>query len=242
MNRKLKKYAEKQSTQFRNEDFLEELKVRQREEKNWHGFLNKRVVSLSVSLSIAIITLTVALLCVLFNKPTTQNMDGKPQVSLQIDPVNDEPPNEIVQPKEYLSDNRISVDSDLNEMNGDLNDFSFVAGEDIKKYIDKEYNEILYYYFNYTSDDELSSIEFKICVNPDYKMVGADKEYDNEGTVASQEIQYSETVKCEDDIYFFTESGKIMTDQEIILIDAEIIGLEENSNFIEILNEIIQAK
>lgn len=240
MNRKLKKYTEKQMAQYRNEEFLEKLKSRQREKTNQHHFYNKKFVSLFVSLSAVLVTATVVLLCVFLIKPAATDSDVGPQAPLQSEPVIEEPTNEI-SPKKYLGGSQI-VDSNLNEVNDALNYFSFATGGRIKKHTDEQYNETLYYFLTYTSEDELSTFEFKICVNPDYKLDEMDEEYDREGVVASREIKFSETVNCEDGIYFFTESGRITTDREIILINAEIIGFEENSNFIELLNQIIQEK
>lgn len=243
MNRKLKKYAEKQMAQYRNDEFLEELKSCQREKKNQHVSFNKKVVSLCVYLSVAIITLTVALLCVFLIKPTTSDAGVETQTPLQAEPIQEKPtPQEVKPGKGYLEENLTVEDCGMEEVNSSLYYLSFLIESSVKKNTDKLYNETLFYQFGYTCANELANFKFKICVNPDYKMVEMDEEYEKEGTVASYEIQYSETVNFEDDIYFFTESAKITTDREIILIDAEIIGFEENSNFIEILNEIIQAK
>lgn len=242
MNRKLKKYAEKQLAQYRNEEFLEELKTYRREKIKRHGFSNKKIVSLCVSLSVVLVTLMVTLLCVFLIKPTTTDTNVTPQEPLQIEPKNEEPIKEISPIKYYKGENRKSVYSDLNEINSVLNGFSLVVGDNIEKRIDEEYKEVLYYYLNYTGEDELSTIEVKICVNPDYKMEEAEKEYAQEGIVATQIIQYNEEVRAEDDLFFFTEIGVIKTDHETIVVTAEIIGLEENSNFIELMNEIIKAK
>ena len=242
MNRELKKYAEKQSIQYRNEEFLEELKVRQREGKKEHRFFNKKLVSLYASLGVVLATIMVVLLCVFLIKPSTTTTDIESQTPIYMEPAQEEPVHDMIPVKEYLEENMEKEDCDLTDVNNALSYISFSAGDHIQKIIDKKYKEILYYYFSYTSDDELVMLKFRVCGNPDYKMDGESKEYAQKGNVASYEIQYSETVNCDDDIYFFTESGRITTDREIILIDAEIIGFEENSNFIELLNEIIQEK
>ncbi len=227
MNRRLKKYADKQSLQYRNEEFLEELKARRCEKKKRYNFFNKKFVSASA----ALVVLTVCLLCVFLIKPA---MDGDSNHQ-------DEP---TTPPKKYQAGYHDVVNSNLEEVNEALDYFSFATGEHIQKYTDKEYGDILFYSILYTDEDELTTIDFKIGVNPDYEVVAKlfDKEYTHKGTVAAYEVQYDETLVCEDGIYVFTEKGKITTDREIIYIEAELVRFDENSNFIETLNEIIQAK
>lgn len=225
MNRRLKKYAEKQLLQYRNVEFLKELKGRVRKKKKQHNFFNKKFVAAGV----AFVTITVVILCIFLIKPAMNgdfNYQDKPTTPA----------------KEYRGENQKVLNSNLREVNEALDYLSFATGDSIQKCIDKEYGDTLYYSIIYTDDDELSMFDFKICVNPDYKMMGFDKEYTQNGTVASYELQYKETASCEEGIYFFSEIAKITTECEIIFIEAEIVKFDANSNFIETLNEIIQAK
>ena len=236
MNKKLKKYAEQQLLSYQNEDFLMELKEKQKERQKENGKSRKRLISIGFSVGGAVVAIAIVLLCVFLIHPPKTEVGDIPQTPIQLEPTQDNPK------KEYGVEEK-SAESSVEELNSDLQ-FVVLKGDayQIKKYIDDIYNDTLYYYFMYNSEDELATFTFKISANPDYKLDGADKQHERQGTVATFAIRYDEEVNCEDDIYFFTESGVIKTDHETIVVTAEIIGFDENSHFIELLNEIIKAK
>ena len=234
MNRKLKKFANKQLKRYQNEDFLNELKAKQKESKmnNKH----KKFIPICLSTSSAVIMLAVALLCVFLIKP--------PVVS---DNVRDNQPDnkqeEVIPPKTYSEDNQVSEDSDTEELNGALNSIKFCGDNlSVVKYTDSHYNETLYYSVVYSSDEDPFYVDFKVLTNPDYTIDFGEMVYNQQGTVASYEIQYVENCEQDEDIFSFTDSAVIKTDKETIYINAEIFGFEGSSGFIELLNEIIQTK
>ena len=180
--------------------------------------------------------LAVALLCVFLIKP--------PVVS---DHVRDNQPDnkqeEVIPPKTYSEDNQVSEDSDTEELNGALNSIKFCGDNlSVVRYTDSHYNETLYYSVVYSSDEDPFYVDFKILTNPDYTIDFGEMVYNQQGTVASYEIQYVENCEQDEDIFSFTDSAVIKTDKETIYINAEIFSFEEDSCFIDLLNEIIQTK
>lgn len=236
MNKKLKKYVEQQLLPYQNEAFLTDLKEQQRDRRKERKEKHKKLISVCFAVGGAVAAIVVVSLCVFLINPPQPNRGEIPQVPSQLEPAQENPP-------KIYSGGQISVDCGIEEINSAL---QFVTIESsvyhINKFIDDVYNDTLFYHLIYTSEDELETVTLKISVNPDYKLNAVDNQYERQGTVATFAIQYDEEVKYEDGIYLFTESGVIKTDHEIIVVTAEIIGLEENSNFIELMNEIIKAK
>ena len=237
MDKKLKKYAEKQLAPYQNEKFLMELKSKINEQKKEKANKRKKFVSMWLSFGGTIAVIVVVLICVFVIKPAN-NIQENSQTPIQIEPNSEE----ILQ-KKYLEENRKTLEVTLEELNSILQDISF-CGENcsVKKIIDNYYNEQLYYYVTYNDNEGFIQADFTISVNPNYIIDSAYKEYDRQGIVASFEIQYAEDSEIEEGMFFFTDSGVIKTEHEVIYTNAEIIGFDDNNNFIEMLNEIIEAK
>lgn len=236
MNKKLKNYVEQQLLPYQNEAFLTDLKEQQRDRRKERKEKYKKLIPVCFSIGGAVAAIAVILLCVFLINPSQIDRGESPQAPSQLEPVQENPP-------KIYSGGQINVDCEIEELNDDLQ-FIALSGNNylISKFIDDVYDDTLYYHLIYSSEDELETVTLKVSMNPDYRLEGVDKQYERTGTVATFVIQYDEEVNYEDEIYFFTESGVIKTDHEIIVVTAEIIGLEENSNFIELMNEIIKAK
>ena len=124
-----------------------------------------------------------------------------------------------------------------------MQDIAFQGADEcfsIQRCVDGKYLETLYYFVTYTNEDDLIQADFTVIVNPDYKK--EEETYDKEGTVASFPLVYWENSECEDDLYFFTESGVIKTNKERVFVTAEITAFESEGNFVGLLNDVITKK
>ena len=221
MNKKFKKYVDDQLTLYQNEEFLKELKLKQKERSDEKGVARPKKVALCCSIGAAVLTLIILLMCVFLIKPV----------------------NDTDFPRTYLEEDQQVEACELAELNEDLRCVSFHLGDSvINKHTDERHKETLFYTVSYISDDMLVQILFTVVTNSNYKADGADIEYDRDGLIASYELRYEEEATFEDDIYIFSEKGIISTEYEIIVIDGGVVGLEEDSHFTEILNEIIRTK
>ena len=235
MNKQLKKYADKQLNVYRNEGFLNELKAKQKETQMKDR--RKKILPICLSTGSALVMLAVALLCVFLINPPTVPADNADH-----DNTEQTEQEEVVQ-KTYLETNQTIEESSLEELNGALNCFSFDGdGFVVDKYVDNFYNETLYYYVTYTDEEGLYLIHFTILTNPNYTIENSEDGYDLQGTVASYAVKYFENSESEDGIFFFTDNGVITTGKEKIYLNAEIIGFDEDSGFIEMLNTLVSAK
>ena len=234
MNKQLKKYADKQLNVYRNEGFLNELKAKQKETQMKNR--RKKILPICLSTGSALVMLAVALLCVFLINPP----------AVPADPDNTEQKGqkeEEVEKKTYLETDQIFKGSNLEELNGALTYFSFSGdGFTVDKCVDSHYNETLYYYVTYTDEEGLYLIYFTILTNPNYTIENSEDGYDLQGTVASYAVKYFENSESEDGIFFFTDNGVITTGKEKIYLNAEIIGFDEDSGFIEMLNTLVSAK
>lgn len=196
----------------------------------------KKILPICLSTGSALVMLAVALLCVFLINPP----------AVPADPDNTEQKGqkeEEVEKKTYLETDQIFKGSNLEELNGALTYFSFSGdGFTVDKCVDSHYNETLYYYVTYTDEEGLYLIHFTILTNPNYTIENSEDGYDLQGTVASYAVKYFENSESEDGIFFFTDNGVITTGKEKIYLNAEIIGFDEDSGFIEMLNTLISAK
>ena len=235
MNKQLKKYADKQLNVYRNEGFLNELKAKQKETQMKDR--RKKILPICLSTGSALVMLAVALLCVFLINPPTVPADNADR-----DNTEQTEQEEVVQ-KTYLETNQTIEESSLEELNGALKCFSFDGdGFVVDKYVDNFYNETLYYYVTYTDEEGLYLIHFTILTNPNYTIENSEDGYDLQGTVASYAVKYFENSELEDGIFFCPDNGVITTGKEKIYLNAEILGFDEDSGFIEMLNTLISAK
>ena len=246
MNRKLKKYANKQLKRYRDEDFLNELKSKQKEMKKNND--RKKFIPICLSTSSALVMLAVALLCVLLIKPPVKVVDNNS--TNVIDNVTDrdnteqtEQKQEEIEQKTYMETNQSLTSSSLEEMNGALSSFSFNGdGFIVDKCVDSFYNETLYYYVTYNDEEGLYFMEFTVLTNPNYTIENVEDGFVLQDTVASYALKYYERSEEEDDMFIFTDRGVITTGKEKIYLDVEIYSFDENNPFVETLNKMIIAK
>ena len=241
MNRKLKKYANKQLKRYRNEDFLNELKSKQKEMKKNND--RKKFIPICLSTSSALVMLAVALLCVFLIKPPVVADDTTEHINKPTEQTETE---QETKEKTYGEGNQCIKDSDLDELNSELKYFNcaFDGGDYyITRNVYSHNDETKYYLVTYTSEDGFFNVEIIILTNPNYNIDYSYMIYNKEGTIASHEIQYVEHCESDDDGMFrFTGSGAIITDKEKIYMNTDYFTFDEESIFIEMLNEIIIAK
>ena len=226
---------------------LEELKEKRRGQGKGKKGVSKTGVVLLCSLSAAVAA-TVVLLCVFLIKPATENALTGAQTPMQEEVPQEQttPPGTIENEnpaKEYTGEYDVVLDCTAEEINAELAHFTVQQGNSpFKKHLN-ERGEVEYYYFTYHDENDLSTLHIKFFFDPDVLPPWVnDMEYERKGTVASYECEYVENVECDEGIYFFMEIGKIFTDHEILYIEGDIIGFEEDSGFLEMLNEIVKEK
>lgn len=222
MNKKLKKYAARQTKNLAKTESLITLKEKQKEMRSvtWN---KRKFIPLIVGTVFSVITIAVVLLCVFFIGSEDETNDTAPRVYLE----------------ENLSSQNITVEA----LNEELQYFTFVNGNySINRFEDEDYGETLFYSVNFVDEDGLNQMDFVVAVNPNYNIEFEHKEYIKRDTVIGYAIEYVETYSEDEGLYFFTVKGEINIEEETVYIIAEIISFDEDSHFIEQLNRIIEKK
>lgn len=147
--------------------------------------------------------------------------------------------------KHYFQDNEKQIESTMEELNSytinvDLNNN---VDWQVKKCIDTKYNDVLYFIAIGNIQDTFESFNFTFIVNKDYKNYEENENYDKKQNIYNQNIIYKENIKSETDgLNVIKAAGKIVTVKEIIYIKYEDTRLDENSNFLSSLKQVLVFK
>lgn len=150
---------------------------------------------------------------------------------------------DTAQPSKYYSyANRTEITVSVTELNGVVNDIEFSEENlvEVRKVTDTFYNETLYYIINYSLNDGLDIFRIIIDVNTEYEYDFGNKPYNKFCDVNGYEIAYLEICEEGDGIYGFTGKAEIKNTSESIYIEYDGISLEQESNFIINLCNIIK--
>lgn len=150
---------------------------------------------------------------------------------------------DTAQPSKYYSyANRTEITASVTELNGVVNDIEFSEENlvEVRKVTDTFYNETLYYIINYSLNDGLDIFRIIIDVNTEYEYDFGNKPYNKFCDVNGYEIAYLEICEEGDGIYGFTGKAEIKNTSESIYIEYDGISLEQESNFIINLCNIIK--
>lgn len=150
---------------------------------------------------------------------------------------------DTAQPSKYYSyANRTEITASVTELNGVVNDIEFSEENlvEVRKVTDTFYNETLYYTVNYSLNDGLDIFRIVIDVNTEYEYDFGNKPYNKFCDVNGYEIAYLEICEEGDGIYGFTGKAEIKNTSESIYIEYDGISLEQESNFIINLCNIIE--
>lgn len=150
---------------------------------------------------------------------------------------------DTAQPSKYYSyANRTEITASVTELNGVVNDIEFSEENlvEVRKVTDTFYNETLYYTVNYSLNDGLDIFRIVIDVNTEYEYDFGNKPYNKFCDVNGYEIAYLEICEEGDGIYGFTGKAEIKNTSESIYIEYDGISLEQESNFIINIYNIIK--
>lgn len=218
-NKKLQEYANQSLKTLNNDEFLNVLKERIEIKKTEHH-KRKQLRNPVLIGSVAIIVVVVTFLCVF--------LIGSPDI---------EDPNK----KQYLQANQESSESTIIDLNFATDNLDLVIDLEfsVSKIIDSKYDEILYYSICYSNEETLDTVQLYVVVNKEYDFIFDHAEYDKENDISGQKLNYIESCSFEDEIYYFSAYGEIITQSEKIYIEYNGVSFEENSNFILIINQLL---
>lgn len=224
-DRKLQKYIDENLSEYRNDTFLEQLKSDLSPINTPTRRRNNRLywtIAGATCVVMAIILVSVFAIAPLIK----ENGDK-----------------DTAQPSKYYSyANRTEITVSVTELNGVVNDIEFSEENlvEVRKVTDKFYNETLYYIINYSLNDGLDIFRIIIDVNTEYEYDFGNKPYNKFCDVNGYEIAYLEICEEGDGIYGFTGKAEIKNTSESIYIEYDGISLEQESNFIINLCNIIK--
>lgn len=221
-DRKLQKYIDENLSEYRNDTFLEQLKSNINTSTKRRGNRLYWTIAGATCVVMAIILVSVFAIAPLIKE------NGDKDTS---------------QPSKYYSyANRTEITASVTELNGVVNDIEFSEENlvEVRKVIDTFYNETLYYIVNYSLIDGLDIFRIVIDVNTEYEYDFGNKPYNKFCDVNGYEIAYLEICEEGDGIYGFTGKAEIKNTSESIYIEYDGISLEQESNFIINLCNIIK--
>lgn len=224
-DRKLQKYIDENLSEYRNDTFLEQLKSDLSPINTPTRRRNNRLywtIAGATCVVMAIILVSVFAIAPLIK----ENGDK-----------------DTAQPSKYYSyANRTEITVSVTELNGIVNDIEFSEENlvEVRKVTDTFYNETLYYIINYSLNDGLDIFRIIIDVNTEYEYDFGNKPYNKFCDVNGYEIAYLEICEEGDGIYGFTGKAEIKNTSESIYIEYDGISLEQESNFIINLCNIIK--
>jgi hypothetical protein len=187
----------------------------------------------AISASTVIVAVLTLVLCLVFLLPTAPIIPNNP-----IDPSVTIPDDK----KHYLQENEIMVDSSIVELNANLSSIIFSIGDSFnilaKRTYDSISNDTLFYSISLT-DDELKKITFYVYVNKDYEHKRINEENSTPALINGFELDcYAQTML--DDIIYSHTAKALMTYEGItVYIEYNEMSLDEESNFLEVLEQIL---
>ncbi len=221
-DRKLQKYIDENLSEYRNDTFLEQLKSNINTSTKRRGNRLYWTIAGATCVVMAIILVSVFAIAPLIKE------NGDKDTS---------------QPSKYYSyANRTEITASVTELSGVVNDIEFSEENlvEVRKVIDTFYNETLYYIVNYSLNDGLDIFRIVIDVNTEYEYDFGNKPYNKFCDVNGYEIAYLEICEEGDGIYGFTGKAEIKNTSESIYIEYDGISLEQESNFIINIANIIK--
>lgn len=142
--------------------------------------------------------------------------------------------------KTYSFSNQEERNSDFSE----LNEVSAIKFKESEKSsviccYDKKYGDDLYYLVLYNNEDTFDVVTVKALINPLYKQEINTGLYDKTSSVGQYDLKYVENIKSKEGLFEITAYGVIEYKDEILLIDYEGVSLIEESNFLNVVKDII---
>lgn len=104
---------------------------------------------------------------------------------------------------------------------------------------DKKYGDDLYYLVLYNNEDTFDVVTVKALINPLYKQDINMSQYDKTHIIGQYDLKYVENIKNKEGLFEITANAVIEYQGEILLIDYEGVSLIEESNFLNVVKDII---
>lgn len=104
---------------------------------------------------------------------------------------------------------------------------------------DKKYGEDLYYLLLYNNEDTFDVVTIKALINPLYKQEINMSQYVKKYIIGQYNLKYVENIKSKEGLFEITANGVIEYQDEILIIDYEGVALTEESNFLNVIKDII---
>lgn len=219
--KKLQKLADNSLKQYDNREFLEEMKskIREKNAKPQKTAVKRRKIfytSFAAALSVVAVIFSVFLI---FPNKNVANEE-----------------------KHYTIDHKETEIVDLNVLNNGLIEIYFDNRDykEIKKYYDTFYNETLYYETNLIIS-EFDRILIYIVTNKDYEYT-VDYSCDKEDMVYGYNLSYSEEFSDMGGVYECKVYGYMDTGAEKVYFTYNTYTLEQSSNFVNLVKDLIKKK
>ncbi len=231
--KKLQELADKSLEQYNNAEFLEKMKsqIRQNAKQPQTAQVKKRsrLFFTACATAVSAVLIIVSVFIIL------------PQKNIVIDenPVVEEP---VIEEKHYTADNQGVIDVDLTVLNSELTKIYLDnrVYKEIKMYYDKFYNETLYYETELVVS-ELENIIICIVTNKDYENF-FDHELNKVDTVEEYNLKYTEEYEDVGGLYECKVYGYMDTGAEKIYFTYNAYTMEQSSNFVNLVRELIKKK
>ena len=219
--KKLQRLADEYLEQYNNTEFLEEMKgeIRKNAEQANRGEGKKRNLLWTFFASAASVLLIAVSLFVFL-----------PQKNVPIEE------------KHYTLDNLEFDNVDLITLNNGLTKIQFdnKQYEEIKQYYDTFYNDILYYETEYVASD-IENILIVVITNLNYEYEFK-FDFDKMGTVYGYTLDYVEQFTDMGGVYECQVCGQFDTGVEKLYFTYNAYTVEQSSNFVNLIKEIIKQK
>lgn len=146
---------------------------------------------------------------------------------------------EIPQERNYADAEIVSYKATYEDIKKEMSHVEFAFPEDamILRLADSEYNDTLYYYVSFNTD-EGDEYVIRVVTNPDY-VFNFNRTFSEQTTLCGYEFDYYETFKFDGVYYDRTAYGILQTEKEKIYVKYYGFGFDESSAFVENLQKII---
>lgn len=217
-NKKLQKYADESLAKYGNEEFLQKMKFavsQNKQKKRNKKFLYPVLGGIGATVAV------VALVCVLLFVPIGETGSSDGGWGFQA-------------ASQGASVSKKTTVEELNDSTAGIK-FSAENVDSINKAKDKRNKETLYFTLEYSFNDGSDTVKLLIDVSPNFKYVSG-KSFDKLEVVNGYKVNYIETVADDG----FTASAHIVTPSEEVFIEYSGGGNEGQSDFLSVLESILQ--
>lgn len=213
-SKKLQKIADKSLNYLNDEEFLQTLKNNCKSKSQHNSNTPRKQFFKNKWVYLSSFALVAAVVsCFLFLPPATKE-------------------------KQYMTENLKSIESSIEELNKEMHYYHIQNNCTVTKYYDAIYDDTLYYSVYYDNDN-LESLKIIIKINNNYNYEFPHAIYNQKIKYKEYDLQYYETYTNDEDIYIFVSKGEIVTGHEILYIEYQGIGFDANSNFFDLLSQVV---